>query len=197
MPETQEKTSPRGEADRDSGNPELNNEARQVVIDEVGEDRYNAEPDRYWTAQQGGLPESGQVAARGPQMYLPSQLPDPDVAKAANLTPQDIPENIVLDPDDAWSHPRGPEPSEQIRLAKSGAVKARMIEEAHEKPSEAGLFALTDSSMDDVRRAQEEADTSHDSGDGHEHADDEDDGKVKRQVQSRDRESTSPKGEVR
>jgi hypothetical protein len=143
------------------------------VIDEVGEDRYNAEPDRYWTAQQGGLPDSGQVTARGPQMYLREQLPDPEVSRVANFTPQEIPENIVLDGDDAWDHPRGPEPSELIRLAKSGAVKERMIGEAHEKPSEAGLFSLTDSSMDDVRRAQEEADTPHDSGDGHEHADDE------------------------
>lgn len=158
---------------RGSGDPDLQQEAREAAIERVGESTYYGEPDRFWTAQQGPMPESAAVAARGPQVYLPSQLPDPAIARSANFTPQEIPENIVVNPGAAWSHPRGPEPAEQVRLLKSEAVQGHMVQEARDHPSQKGLFALTDTPMEEIRQAQETpdrpADDAHTSHEEHRH----------------------------
>lgn len=96
-----------------SGDPDYQEEARQDAIERAGgEENYEANPELYWTAQQGPMPD---VPGRGPQVYLPEQLPDPEVAKSANFTPQFIPATIVaeeLEPND----PKGPEPSDRRNI---------------------------------------------------------------------------------
>jgi len=65
---------------------------------------------------------------QGPQMFTKEQLPDPAVALAAGLAPQAIPANQILDGDEAFSHPRGPEPGEQVRAEQRRAVIDRVVE---------------------------------------------------------------------
>lgn len=69
-----------------------------------------------------------QSEVQGPQMFTKEQLPDPAVARAAGLAPQAIPAEQVLDGDDAFSHPRGPEPGEQARAEQRRAVIDRVVE---------------------------------------------------------------------
>lgn len=64
---------------------------------------------------------------QGPQVFTPEQLPDPAVARAAGLPPQAIPESQIIDGDDAYSHPRGPEPGEQVRAEQRAAVTNRVV----------------------------------------------------------------------
>lgn len=97
-----------------SGDPEYQEEARQDAIERAGdEDIYNANPDLYWTAQQGSMPT---VPGQGPQVYLPEQLPDPEVARAGGITPQFIPETIVAGEDLEVNDPKGPEPSDRRNI---------------------------------------------------------------------------------
>jgi hypothetical protein len=66
--------------------------------------------------------------SQGPQMFTPEQLPDPNVARAAGLTPQAIPATQIIDGEDAYSHPRGPEPGEQVRAEQRAAIVERVVE---------------------------------------------------------------------
>src|SRR5687767_6334396 len=139
-----------------SGDPEAQEQARTDVIDRVGEDAYKANPERYWTAQQGGMPETGTVAALGPQRYLKEQLPNPDIAKAGGHTPQRIPEGLTIGEDEILSgHPKGPEPGEYIRLAYGQAVDRHLLGDAADAPSDANYLTLTSDGMAEIRRAQE------------------------------------------
>lgn len=142
-----------------SGNPSIQDETREGVIEQYGEDAYLADPERFWTAQHGPMPDSGTAAALGPQRYLDAQLPDPAVALAAGIPPQRIPETIRVADEDAWTDPRGPEPGEQVRLVKSNAVKEGMLREVQENPAAGGYFTLTDHTVQEIRAAQEEPDT--------------------------------------
>jgi len=95
-----------------SGDPDYQEEARQDAIERAGgEDEYNANPDLYWSAQQGPMPE---VPGQGPQVYLPEQLPDPEVARAAGITPQFIPPTIV--DESADESVQGPEPTDVANI---------------------------------------------------------------------------------
>lgn len=88
-----------------------------------------------WTAQNsGGLPE---VALEANQKFTPEQLPDPEIARAAGFTPQQIPASLVLDGDEAYSHPLGPEPGERTRLAQREAIKVT-LEQAGGPPQPRG-----------------------------------------------------------
>lgn len=139
-----------------SGDPEAQEAARTDVIERVGEDAYNANPERYWTAQQGGLPDTGRIAALGPQRYLKEQLPNPDIAKAGNITPQRIPEGLTIGEDEIMDgHPKGPEPGEFIRLAYGQAVDRHLMRDADEARSDANYLTLTSDGMAEIRRAQE------------------------------------------
>lgn len=64
--------------------------------------------------------------SQGPQVYTPEQLPDPAVLKAAGLPP--LVGVDVIEGDDAYSHPRGPEPGEQVRAEQRRAVIDRVIQ---------------------------------------------------------------------
>lgn len=165
MPETRTRAR-RSSSDEDvdsqvlgSGDPALQEEARQAVIDEVGEDAYLADPDRFWTAQQGPKPDSGFAAVQGPQKFLKEQLPDPAVAKLAGIPAQQIPQGLVLDveadPEAALSDPHGPEPGELVRLVKNDAVNQHLIARAEEAPTGRDVLTLTSHSMGEIRRAQE------------------------------------------
>jgi hypothetical protein len=66
--------------------------------------------------------------SQGPQMFTPEQLPDPSVARAAGLPPQAIPATQIIDGEDAYSHPRGPEPGEQVRAEQRRAIVDRVVE---------------------------------------------------------------------
>lgn len=98
-----------------SGHPEAQEEAKADAIERIGEEEYYADPELYWTAQQGPMPETGTVAANEPQKYLEEQLPDPAAAEAAGLAPQRIPATQIMTVDD-MGHPQGPEPGELVRL---------------------------------------------------------------------------------
>ena len=140
-----------------SGHPETQEEARQDAIERAGgEDAYYGDPMTHWTSQQGGMPDTGTAAALGPQAYLQEQLPDPNVAKAAGITPQNVSALTVLDPDEAWGHPKGPEPGEQVRLLKNDATNQHMLDNTEAADRE--HFTLTSGSMADVRAAQEGGD---------------------------------------
>lgn len=66
---------------------------------------------------------------QGPQMFTKEQLPDPAVAIAAGLAPQAIPAGQIIESnDDAFSHPRGPEPGEQVRAEQRRAVVDRVVQ---------------------------------------------------------------------
>jgi len=148
-----------------SGDPETQEEARQDAIERAGgEEAYNADPEAYWTAQQGGMPDTGRVAALGPQRYLQEQLPDPDIARASGIAPQQIPETLVLSEEEAWDHPKGPEPGEQVRLLKNEAVNQRMVSETSAADREA--YMLTSSGLQAVREQQESENPDYPSGDG-------------------------------
>jgi hypothetical protein len=156
------------EADRSvlgSGDPEYQEEAKAAAMEAVGEEEYNANPDLYWTAQQGGMPDTGRVAALGPQRYLPEQLPDPDVARASNIAPQNIPEGLTISDEEAWEHPKGPEPGEQVRLLKNEAVNQRMLTDASEATADRESFVLTSSGLANVRAAQEAENPDYPAGD--------------------------------
>lgn len=82
-----------------------------------------------WTVQSGQGFMDDPSELNGPQKYTPEQLPDPSVAQAAAMQPQAIPESLILrDDDDAFSHPRGPEPGEAERAKKRAAVAERIVE---------------------------------------------------------------------
>jgi hypothetical protein len=86
-----------------------------------------AERERAWTAQSGtALPDE---ALSANQMFTPEQLPDPMIAFAAGIAPQQIPARLVLDGDEAYSHPLGPEPGERERLEHREAIKQKLEEE--------------------------------------------------------------------
>lgn len=88
------------------------------------------DPSFGWTVQSGvGIDETA-AESRGPQRYTPEQLPDPAVARAAGLAPQNIPSSLIVEGDDAFSHPRGPEAGEQERAEKRTAVTQRLVENA-------------------------------------------------------------------
>jgi hypothetical protein len=97
-----------------SGSTEAQDEARQAIIDRVGEEAYEADPEMYWTAQQGPMPATGRVLANEPQQFLPEQLPDPEGARNAGLPEVIIPE-AQINPE-AVGHPNGPEPGEITRI---------------------------------------------------------------------------------
>ena len=88
-----------------------------------------------WTAQSANtLPD---VALEANQKFTPEQLPDPNVARAAGIAPQQIPAHLVLDGDEAYSHPLGPEPGERERLEQREAIK-QTLEEAGAGPQPRG-----------------------------------------------------------
>lgn len=154
------------EADRSvlgSGDPEYQEEAMAAAKELVGEDVYDADPLTYWTAQHGGMPDTGTAAALGPQRYLPEQLPDPAVARAGNIAPQNIPEGLVIDDEEAWDHPKGPEPGEQVRLLKNEAVNQRMLTDTSAADSE--HFVLTSSGVANVRAEMEGGEVEGEEGD--------------------------------
>jgi hypothetical protein len=66
--------------------------------------------------------------SQGPQVFTKEQLPDPAVAKAAGIPAQSIPADQIVDGEDAYSHPRGPEPGEQARAEQRRAVIDRLVE---------------------------------------------------------------------
>ena len=137
-----------------SGDPEYQDEARADAIERAGgEEEYNADPMSYWTAQQGGMPETGTAEALGPQRYLEEQMPDPAAAIAAGFAPQQIPEGLVISDEDAWGHPKGPEPGEQVRLIKNEAVNERMLTDTTAADRE--HFVLTSSGLENVRAEME------------------------------------------
>lgn len=138
-----------------SGYPEAQEEARQAVIEEVGEAAYNADPERYWTAQQGPMPDVGRLAALGPQRYVAAQLPNPDIAKAGGHRPQQIPEGLLLSDEEAWGHPKGLEPGEMVRLSLNAEVDRRLLEEADDLGSSRNYLTLTSDGMAAIRKAQE------------------------------------------
>lgn len=140
-----------------SGDPEYQEEAMAAAKELVGEEAYDADPMTYWTAQHGPMPDTGTAAALGPQRYLPEQLPDPDVARASNIAPQNIPEGLVIDDEEAWEHPKGPEPGEQVRLLKNEAVNQRMLGDT--PPTDSERFVLTSSGLANVKAAQEAENT--------------------------------------
>lgn len=91
-----------------SGDLDYQEEARQDAIERAGsEENYNNNPDLYWSAQHGPMPVK---PGDGPQVYLPEQLPDPEVARSAGITPQFIPPTIV--DEDAADNVQGPEPTD-------------------------------------------------------------------------------------
>jgi hypothetical protein len=98
-----------------SGDPAAQEEAMADAIERVGDDEYHADPELYWTAQQGPMPDTGRAAALGPQLFMEEQLPDPEGAKAAGFPPIEIPDYQKIAAD-AVGHPKGPEPGELVRL---------------------------------------------------------------------------------
>lgn len=80
--------------------------------------------------------------SQGPQVFTPEQLPDPAVVKAAGLT-YSIPENQVIDGEDAYSHPRGPEPGEQVRAEQRQAIIDRVVDNDDVPGVSAGDLAMT------------------------------------------------------
>lgn len=77
-----------------------------------------------WTAQSvNTLPDE---ALEANQKFTPEQLPDPNIARAAGIAPQQIPTRLVLDGEDAYDHPLGPEPGERERLEHREAIKQRL-----------------------------------------------------------------------
>lgn len=111
---------------------ETNTETERVGAAGVDE---RAERERGWTAQHGtALPDEARTAN---QKFVESQLPDPDVARAAGIHPQNIPEHLVLSDDEAFSHPLGPEPGERERLEQRDAIKAT-LEQAGAGPQPRG-----------------------------------------------------------
>ena len=112
-----------------------------------------AERERGWTAQQGSsLPEEALTAN---QMFTPEQLPDPDIARAAGIAPQQIPTRLVLDGDEAYAHPLGPEPGERERLEHREAIK-QTLEEAGAGPQPRGR-TFPDGTDVDTRGPDEDA----------------------------------------
>lgn len=84
-----------------------------------------------WTAQSGeGYAVDPNTELPG-QMFVRSQLPDPEIAKAAGLRPQTVPEYLILDDEEAYAHPQGPEPGELVRAAKRDEVKRGLFEQAN------------------------------------------------------------------
>lgn len=104
-----------------------------------------------WTAQTGGtLPKE---ALEANQKFTPEQLPDPNVARAAGIQPQQIPQHLVLDGDDAYDHPLGPEPGERERLEHREAIKQRLEEGEGGAPQPRGR------SVEDLQNRAEEGET--------------------------------------
>jgi hypothetical protein len=96
-----------------SGDPEYQAEALEEFKARIGEEAFEADPWTGWTAQQGGDPPERDDPALEPTHYLPEQLPDPAVAEASMLAPQDV---TNLQTEDAADHPNGPEPGELLTL---------------------------------------------------------------------------------
>lgn len=138
-----------------SGDPDFQKEALEARREEVGPEIFDANPERYWSSQMGGLPNTGQVAALGPQVYVKEQLPDPAVAQAAGIPPQQISDASLISAEDAVDHPRGPEPGEEVRFIKNAAVNDRMRREASENPSTGEHFTLTSDGVRAIQAAQE------------------------------------------
>lgn len=83
-----------------------------------------ADPGVGWTAARGALQDPQQMPG---QMFAPSQLPDPEVARATGFPPVQIPADQILDSDDVL-HPQGPEPSEVAHMEHREALRARYVE---------------------------------------------------------------------
>ncbi len=82
-----------------------------------------------WTVQSdASIPDPVQVPG---QVYHPSQLPDPSVARRAGFPPVPVPEHLVVDEED---HPQGPEPWETGSDPRDvrDAIRDRVIKE-HKK----------------------------------------------------------------
>lgn len=178
MPET--KTRRASEADVDaqvlgSGNPETQEETRAGIHESVGEEAYLADPERFWTAQHGPMPDTGTAAALGPQKYLPQQLPDPDIARAAGITPQTIPSSIVIDTEagaEGTYDPKGPEPGEIVRLVVNDATNKHMLDEAERNPESRRFLTLTGDGVRGIKAAQEAGAEPQEGADGAEGDDD-------------------------
>jgi len=65
-----------------------------------------------WTVQQGSLAEVDPEVNEPGMKYHRSQLPDPDVAKAAGFMPQPEPADVFDDADEAVKDPNGPSADE-------------------------------------------------------------------------------------
>lgn len=86
---------------------------------EAADSTYNPEVEsKGWTAQKGGLPPETETGSRVNQVFVPEQLPNPEVAKAAGITPQNIPSNVIVSTEDGTTDPLGPEPGEIERAVR-------------------------------------------------------------------------------
>lgn len=89
---------------------------------------------RGWTvASSAPCPEAPQVPG---QLFAPSELPDPEVAKAVGFQPQAIPEHLILGADDDVD-PQGPEPSTVLKAKYREALRERIVAAAEESDKNA------------------------------------------------------------
>lgn len=58
------------------------------------------------------------------QVYLPSQLPDPQAAITAGMAPVKVPEHLITEDED---HIQGPEPLERLGLELRDRLRARVV----------------------------------------------------------------------
>lgn len=127
---------PRGEAFRER-QQETREAAEERLQHRKGQSLDTGSSTVGWTAQQGPPPEGEQEVRNRPQTFTKEQLPDPEVARAANFTPQFIPQSMIAEDEDAYDNPSGPEPGEQARAKQRADIKARIAREAVESERDA------------------------------------------------------------
>lgn len=98
-----------------------------------------SDPTVGWTAQSGtegawndatGVWDSDPNQNQPGQVFHVSQLPDPEVARAAGIPPQNIPPNLVVeDEEEAYTHPQGPSATELRNAAQREAILNKMRED--------------------------------------------------------------------
>lgn len=92
------------------------------------------DPTRGWTVSSPSpLQQDAQVPG---QRFTPSELPDPEVARAVGFQPQAIPEQFILGADDEVD-PQGPEPSTVLKAEYREALRERIIKAAEENEKSA------------------------------------------------------------